>query len=237
MKALPTQFDDRSLSGAVATPTCGGCCCCCCCCLATTITSTSLLTQRIAKDTKTNNIANRGWLIALAVLIGPITTLVSVIVNYMDSLIATNLSILNVQANLILGILTPFALLLLALRYLYGQVHVNKPLKRAILVTVLISVAFVLEFFGGAFLILNGIGGIIYLLIVPVIVGWINVWYYRHLGKETNDSVALAATIQPAYTEVQLVDNHDAASTSPDQHTTPQSQEPPKPNSPAPGAQ
>lgn len=248
MKALPTQFDDRSLSSAVATPTCGGCCCCCCCCLATTITSTSLLTQRIAKDTKTNNIANSGWLIALAVLIWPITTLVSGMVNYIGDLISTNLLIF--QHTPILGVLTTFVLLLLVLRYLYGQVHVNKPLKRAILVTVLISVAFVLEFFGGAFLILTGFGGIVttispdgdidmftilglYIIIAVAVAVWVSIWYYRRYNKKI---AAIGQPMQMTSPEVQLTENHVENSTKPDE-TTPTPQEPPQPNPPTPSSQ
>ncbi|MDO4716816.1 MAG: hypothetical protein Q4B08_04545 [Propionibacteriaceae bacterium] len=41
MKAIRTQFDTGTFSGAVATPTCSSCCCCCCC--AATMSSASVI--------------------------------------------------------------------------------------------------------------------------------------------------------------------------------------------------
>src|SRR6476469_2720199 len=72
MKALQTQFDNRRLSAAVATPTCSSCCCCCCC-LATSIASSTLLAQRIAKEGKKHQVFNRNVLTVLAILFVPIT--------------------------------------------------------------------------------------------------------------------------------------------------------------------
>jgi hypothetical protein len=75
------------------------------------------------------------------------------------------------------------------LAYLYFRVHVPKPFARAALVTVLIAVAFAGEVFGGAALILTGFGGIFYLIMIPIVVGWITVWYHRHLSSETDDTL------------------------------------------------
>ena len=100
-------------------------------------------------------------------------------------------------------ILAPF----LVLSYLYSRVRIVNPLKRAALVTALIAVAFSAEFFGGAVLILTGVGGIVYLIMIPVVVGWITVWYRRHLGKEANGE----PTIQEEHLTNQKTEteNHD----------------------------
>lgn len=118
-------------------------------------------------------------------------------------------------------IIAPF----LVLWFLYSRVQIEKPVKRALLVTTLIAVAFTAEFFGGAVLILTGVGGIVYLILVPIIVGWITVWYHRHIGKEVSDG-GIAPTIQAALpTQEQATEQHDEESTKPE--------EPPQQNPPA----
>ena len=240
MKALQTQFDDKRLSNVVATPTCSSCCCCCCC-LATSIASSSLLAQRIGKEGEKHQVHNRHLLTVLAALFVPI----SGVLVYLGFWLINNLlracaersyefssslgrETYTVCTNpgaawiLPLMIITPF----LVLWFLYNQVHIEKPLKRATLVTALIAVAFTAEFFGGAFLILTGVGGIIYLILIPIIVGWISVWYHRHIGKGVNDSPA--PSIQAAYPIEQSTEHHEEDST--------RQEEPPQQNPPAPSS-
>jgi len=231
MKALPTQFDNKRLSSAVATPTCSSCCCCCCC-LATSVTASTLLAQRIAKEGKKHQVFNRNVLTVLAALFVPIVAALVYfgfwtinmllrrctdrtygISGYSDQhyTVCTNPGAAWIIPLLIIA---PFLVLL----YLYARVRMRNPLGRATLVTALIAVAFTAEFFGGAILILTGVGGIVYIILVPVIIGWITVWYHRHLGKEANN-------VAPAYPAESIMDHHEADPTNPN--------EPPQQNPPA----
>lgn len=212
MKALQTQFDNKRLSNAVATPTCSSCCCCCCC-LATSIAASSLLAQRINKEGKKHQVFNRHLLTVLAALFLPITgalvyfgswTLNLVFSNCTESQYSLSGSYANesykVCTNPGAALTVPLLIIapLLVLCYLYARVHIEKPLKRAALVTILIAVAFFAELIAGASLILTGVGGIVYLIMVPVVIGWISVWYRRHIGKEvSNDSITVP--IQPMH--------------------------------------
>jgi hypothetical protein len=212
MKALQTQFDDRRLSSAVATPTCSSCCCCCCC-LATSIASSTLLAQRVAKEGEKHKVFNRHLLTVLAALFVPIVGLLvyfgfwtintllrtCTLHYYQFSTKGIGRESYTVCTNPGAGLILPLLLIapFLVLLYLYARVHIEKPVLRAAMVTALIAVAFTIEFFGGAALILTGVGGIVYLIMVPVIVGWITVWYHRHLGREANDG--LPASIELAY--------------------------------------
>lgn len=240
MKTLQTQFDDKRLSNAVATPTCSSCCCCCCC-LATSIASSTLLVQRVAKEGEKHQVPNRHLLSALASLFMPIVGIL-VYVGFwtINTLLRTctehsyrftpsstgqqsyTTACTNPgSASIIpLLIIVPFLVLL----YLYSRVRIEKPLKRAILVTILIAVAFTAEFFGGAILILTGVGGIFYLVMVPIIVGWITAWYHLHIGKEVSKNGPVAAG-QAAYpVPVPTKEHHDE-----DQTTR---EEPPQQNPP-----
>lgn len=240
MKALQTQFDDKKLSNAVATPTCSSCCCCCCC-LATSIASSSLLAQRIGKEGEKHQVHNRHLLTVLAALFVPI----SGVLVYLGFWLLNNLlrtctersyefssslgrETYTVCTNPGAAWILPLMIIapLLVLWFLYTQVHVEKPLKRATLVTTLIAIAFTAEFFGGAFLILTGVGGIVYLILIPIIVGWISVWYHRHIGKGVNDS--LVPSIQAAYPTEQSTEHHEEDST--------RQEEPPQQNPPAPSS-
>ena len=230
MKALQTQFDNKRLSNAVATPTCSSCCCCCCC-LATSIASSSLLAQRISKEGKKHQVINRHMLTVLAALFVPITGALVYFGFWTLNLLLRSCTERSYEFSGYLGnegykvctnpgatstipllIIAPFLVLL----YLYARVRIEKPLKRAALVTALIAIAFTAEFFGGAILILTGVGGIIYLIMIPIIVGWISVWYHRHIGKEVSDASAVT-TYQSAHAPVPVqehtMENHDQEST------------------------
>jgi hypothetical protein len=82
----------------------------------------------------------------------------------------------------------------LILWFLYSQIQVRNAFGRAVLVAVLIVICFGLEFIGGAFLILGtaGIGFFGYLLLIPVISGWISVWYRKHLAVQPALQIAPA---------------------------------------------
>lgn len=201
MKALQTQFDNKRLSNAVATPTCSSCCCCCCC-LATSIASSTLLAQRVAKEGEKHQVFNRHLLTVLAALFVPI---VGALVYFgfwtINSLLSTctehayeassyyGAETYKVctnpgsSATMPLLIIVPF----LVLMYLYARVHIEHPIRRALLVTILIAVAFTAELIAGAALILTGVGGIVYLIMIPIVVGWITIWYHKHLGNEVSE--------------------------------------------------
>ncbi len=219
MKALATQFDNKRLSSAVATPTCSSCCCCCCC-LATSIASSTLLAQRIGKEGEKHQVFNRHLLTVLAALFVPIVgVLVYLGFWTINKLLRTcaehsyhslvGQESYTVCTNPGAGWIIPLLIIVpfLVLLYLYTRVHIKNPLKRAALVTALIAVAFTAELFGGAVLITTGVGGIVYLVLIPIVVGWITVWYHQHLGKEVVTETT--PSIQPVYPAEQLIENSE----------------------------
>lgn len=229
MLALATQFDDRRLASAVATPTCSSCCCCCCC-LATSIATSSLLAQRISKEGKRQNIPNRGLLTFLAALFIPLVAAIEYFgawfINGLFSRCTTRViepilgqsgDSYRVCTNAGSTVALPLIVLgpVLILWFLYSRVKIEHPIKRAILVTALFFLAFVLEVAAGAPLILTGVGGIVYLIMVPVIVGWITVWYHRHLGREAD--LAIAGT---PYTPASLLTAEQTQSEPHEDHPT-----------------
>lgn len=238
MKTLQTQFDDKRLSNAVATPTCSSCCCCCCC-LATSIASSTLLAQRVAKEGEKHQVFNRHLLTVLAALFVPITgalvyfgfwtinlllrTCTDKTYEFSGSMGGSHYTVCTNPgaASIIpLLIIAPFFVLL----YLYARVRIENPLKRATLVTALIAIAFTAEFFGGAALILTGGGIFLYLIMVPIVVGWITAWYHHHIGKEISD-FGVAPPIQATYpTQEKAMEHHDEESTGPEE---PPQQSPP----------
>lgn len=239
MKTLKTQFDDHRLSSAVATPTCSSCCCCCCC-LATTVASSTLLAQRVAKEGERHHVADRYILTVIAALFVPIVGALmyagAVLLLELtksctqESYFSTTLNgprSYNVCSNPTAGFVLPLLILIpfAVLFYLYSRVYVAKPAKRAALVTVLIAISFIAEFFAGAFLILTGIGGIAYLLLIPVFVGWITVWYRKHLNKEVPTVASQLPSPQQTGPNSQ---QHDTIQTQPDS--------PAEPDTPPPGS-
>jgi len=83
--------------------------------------------------------------------------------------------------------LIPIALVasILVLSYLYARVKMGKSILRAVVVTLIISVAFTVEFFGGAILILTGVGGIVYLCLIPFLYGAVQRFYSRKVLHQT----------------------------------------------------
>lgn len=197
MKALQTQFDDKRLSNAVATPTCSSCCCCCCC-LATSIASSTLLAQSVAKEGEKHHIINRRRFTVIAALFVPIVGGLAYFAFWTIDLFTktciespywlsnryapnTHLVCENLDARWMIPLL--IMMLFLVLLYLYTQVHIKQSAARAALMTALIAIAFTVELFGGATLIFTGVG-VVYLIMIPIVVGSITVWHYRHLRKK-----------------------------------------------------
>jgi hypothetical protein len=224
MKTLPTQFDNSRLSSAVATPTCSSCCCCCCC-LATSVAASSLLAQRVAKEGERHQIPNRHALTIIASLFVPIVGLlvyfgfwaINVLLEtcterfyqYSNSVGKNSYTVCtNPGSTWIfpLLIIVPF----LVLFFLYNRVQIRQPLKRAVLVTLLIAIAFVVEFASGAALILTGVGAFGYILLVPIIVGWISVWYHKNIGKEVDTIPSVSTTTPPSSPISQLPTDNNA---------------------------
>lgn len=231
MKALPTQFDDRRLATAVATPTCSSCCCCCCC-LATSIASSSLLSQKIAKEGEKHNIQNRHLLAVLAALFIPIAGFLVYTSYWIINIVFRNCQ--QVTETLSWGgettytscnnpggfLLTPlmFIIPLCILWYLYTTVQISRPFGRAVLVMILICILGAAEAFAGATLILTGVGGLGYLVAIPIIVGWISLLYHRHLGKDsavkTSQNVSWQVPLQQTPTQstnpvINVEDSHE----------------------------
>ncbi len=198
MKTLTTQFERNPFGATVATPTCSSCCCCCCC-LAATISTSSLLAQRINKEAKAIELRHRRWWVALAALFLPITGGITYVFswiiprltqncwNHFDDYSGDTLRVCAPSDDVAALIVVAAISIIGFVALLYWRVKFPRPLGRAVLVTVLYVAAFMLELIGGAALILTGAGGVVYLILVPVIVGWISAWYHRHLGKDMPD--------------------------------------------------
>ncbi len=203
MKRLPTQFDSGQFGETVATPTCSSCCCCCCC-LATSITTSSLLAQRINKEAKRHNLVDRVPLTIAAALFIPISVLIGLgmyrLINAIFSTCRTitypgssrfNIPSYETCTNPAAGLALPIALLatFLVLWYLYVRIHIKRPGLRAILITIVFGIGFAIEFWAGmmAILFTAGVGGVIYLFMIPVISGFISAWYFKHLRAEEKD--------------------------------------------------
>ncbi len=198
MKKQICQFDTGKLTESVATPTCSSCCCCCCC-LTTAITTSTLLTHRIAAETKGKKIASRRTLLLASALFIPFSLAIGYFGYWTINLLSectirsyagygtsarTYEVCTNPAANFIwpIIILSPF----IVLGYLYTRAKISHPWKRAMLATFLISIATVIEFIGGAFLILTT-GGLLYIVLIPFFYGLIlkiyrSTWLSRPLN-------------------------------------------------------
>lgn len=198
MKALPSQFDRGPLTTAVATPTCSSCCCCCCC-LATTISTSSLLAQRINREGKKKRIPRATLYTTLAALYLPIVAAVMYFGSWAVAPLKNCQPFTGTLGDLsyeyqdcsavgsLLSAIVLFGAPFFVLWFLYRRVQVAEPLRRAVLVTLLIALAFGLEFVIGAALIL-ATAGIAYAILVPAMIAWVVTWYARHIGKEfSND--------------------------------------------------
>lgn len=162
------------------------------------ISSSSLLAQRINREAKAHHTSDRAGLTILAALFVPVVlALVYGIFRVLSSILqdcttrtysSPSMSGYSYQVcrNPANALLLPIAIgsLVFVLWYLYKRVGIEGPLKRSLLVATLFSIAFTAEFFGGAMLILTGVGGIVYLCLVPVVIGWLSVWYNKHLREK-----------------------------------------------------
>lgn len=191
-----TQFDNDRNSATVATPTCSSCCCCCCC-LTTTLAASTILARRINQEATQKKIKDPIGLTVLAALfvpvIGGITYLLAFAINkqfgkciqqtYDIGLGGTDSYQYCTNPANNLFVLLPIAIgvTILVLCYLYTRVKIRKPLKRAVLVTGIGAAAFAAEALGGGVLILTGVGGIIYLIAVPIMFAAILRYYAKHV--------------------------------------------------------
>lgn len=198
MKKVATQFDTLRHSTTISTPSCCGSSSCCCCCLATTIASSSLLAQRINKEAKREGLRSRKLLVLVAALFLPLAGLLTYagwrLTNSLTRTCATESYSDVYGVNEYLQCTSPgnnalfllvFFFPALVLWFLYSRVHIDKPVRRALMITGLIAVGFIAEFFvTGYMLMLTPLPPILYLIFVPLAVGWISVWYRNHLGTE-----------------------------------------------------
>lgn len=191
MKRQICQFDNNRNSATVATPTCSSCCCCCCC-LTTALASSTILARRVNKEAREKKIKDPIGLTILAVLFLPVVGLIAkVLYNLINSGYAAcqertyqsaistyqyTYEVCKQPANVALPIIL-FVVPVIVLSYLYTRIKMGNPVVRAIVVTLLIWAAGIAEAFAGGAMILTGIGGPIYLCLVPVFFGIIQAAY------------------------------------------------------------
>lgn len=170
MKALPTQFGDRSFSGAVATPTCSSCCCCCCC-LASTVVGSIAVTQIAREKAQKRRLpqaeVRRISLLAAATLpVVILLTLVAAITIYPALERALPYTVNPIFLLLGGGVAILAAILAAVFRSGSNKSEVGLGIGVAILLTG----AFIFEIFAGMYIIFgtDGAGGVLYLVLVAV---------------------------------------------------------------------
>lgn len=194
MKRQITQFDNDRTNATVATPTCSSCCCCCCC-LTTAVTSSTLLAMRINKQAKSNRVRDPSGLTLLAALFIPVIAAVTyLIVGAVNkvygycltdklntySSFANSYQVCSKPADTFYFIApVGFLVTVGVLYYLYRRVRMHQPVTRSVFISLIVWVAFIGEGIGGAILLLTGIGGPVYLCLVPVLFGLIVRFYYK----------------------------------------------------------
>lgn len=162
MKALTTQFDTGSFSGAVATPTCSSCCCCCCC-VATVTGGAIAVAKTVAVQGKQKRVpeSERRLAIGLAVAALPLGVLA------MIGVLMTADTDEFFYTAIALGIAIVAALLFQAGRV----VRMKQPGFWALGTTIGIGACFAAELFLGAFALGAGSGGLLlYGLIAMVVI-------------------------------------------------------------------
>ncbi len=196
MKRQITQFDNDRTNATVATPTCSSSCCCCCCCLTTTLASSTILARRVNREAREKKISDPIGLTILGALFLPVIALITYLVEFainknlgqciQQSYSDGNYTYCSTPANNLYVIIPIILVVSIAvLSYLYIRIRMKKPVLRAGIVTLIVGVAFVAEGFGGAVLILTGVGGIVYLCLVPVLYGLVQRFYSRKVLHQT----------------------------------------------------
>jgi hypothetical protein len=137
LTALPTQFDRRAHAPTVATPSC---CCCCCCCIATLVSAPVLTSVKLADEAARAGRPS-GPAVALAVVAIPAGLVVGI-----------GLAVVAQQGWLL--VLGP-ALILTLFTAAFRKVGRGSgdAFGQALLVSMLVGVAFVAEFVVGILLI------------------------------------------------------------------------------------
>lgn len=213
MKSLPTQFDDDKLASTVATPTCGGCCCCCCCCLATSLTSSALLAEHVNNEGKKHRIPHLRFYTSLAALYVPIfLALVALMYLMIEVLKIPSINLLDMPY-------VPVVYVLLLLWFLYSRIQTKHAFVKAILVTLLIAAAFMLEILVGMYLLLTGLetGGLAFLYPLLAIATFVLIyrWHRKRSKGEDGEAEGVAASapdqlVRPATVKPTEQDEEDS---------------------------
>ncbi|MDO4716815.1 MAG: hypothetical protein Q4B08_04540 [Propionibacteriaceae bacterium] len=163
MKAIRTQFDTGTFSGAVATPTCSSCCCCCCC--AATVSSASILgavgSARAAKRAGLSPAQRVLAIIAAAVI--PWLPVVAGVVMF--------IWFPSVETEEVLIPLATMSIVSYACYLgLFFWLRLSSPGSRALAVAVGLGGIFAAEFMAGLWLILAADGEVwVYLLVAALV--------------------------------------------------------------------
>lgn len=151
MKALSTQFDTSGFSGAVATPTCSSCCCCCCC-VATVVGGSIVTAKKIADEGERNQVPKSTLkrAVILAAVALPLATgaMIVGLFNFLGMMLPGG----DIYTVLMIGMVVAGILLWMAAR----TAGVKKAGTWAIMMTIVWSVCFGVEVFGGVILLLQG---------------------------------------------------------------------------------
>lgn len=195
MQRQITQFDNGRTNATVATPTCSSCCCCCCC-LTTTITSSTLLARRINREARAKRVKDPVGLTVLAALFLPVIGVLAYLLvwaidrvsKHCSTVLADPVDGLSYQyqycsqpAHTALVLVPVGAIVSISvLAYLYARVKMKRPVLRAAVVAVLVSVAFVGEGIGGGLLLLRGFA-LVYVCAVPILFVLLLRFYNRNI--------------------------------------------------------
>ncbi len=148
MKALSTQFDTGSFSGAVATPTCSSCCCCCCC-VATVVGGSIIVAKTIHEEGKRHRVPIKTRRLAVSVAATALTASVAIM-----------LWLLEGASSLFVPIIVGIGVVGLLLLYATHSVEMKNAIRWTLAATVLLAICFAAELYGGVLLLLSGEAGI-----------------------------------------------------------------------------
>lgn len=163
VRRLPTQFDDPTSSGRVATPTCCGApgCCSCCCCAGTLLTASTVSAMRLhdAAAARGRRLPARLVVALAGALLFPV-------------LVPVGIAVHNAQVSEQLLLLLPVGALagLLVLWPLAGA-RGTAALLPPLVITVLAAAVFVLEVVVAGFLLLSGLWPVYLFVLLGMPVG------------------------------------------------------------------
>ena len=156
------------------------------------------MARRVDAEAKAKRIRDPNGLTLLAALFLPVTaTLTYLILGVINHYVGRCSWIVERNAGYsyqycsqpanALYVLIPVAVLvnILVLAYLYTRVKMPRPALRAIIVTSVVWLAFIAEGIGGAMLILTGVGGIVYICLIPILYGAVQRFYSQKVLHQT----------------------------------------------------